>query len=266
MRPGPARRTPQNFLPLLHSAVRAAVAAAPKLRGRPATARERGRPPSRGCGGARGWGSGGPSAPPGARCPHGVPESRGPAGQVIGGDRGADRQSCYCLRFPRVPAQRGGDGGRRHPGRGAATGCAAGAVTERGGRTGRLLKKHTTERKKRKKEVGGKGRCLVPPRCAPAPCTSRLGRRRSCGDLWKERERRGNSPGRPSSLPRSRLTTGPRTLGARPASVLLDQPAQGRGTAGTSLWWGTATPRPPHSPSPPSFRDGFRGPTHQKSL
>lgn len=35
MRPGPARRTLQNFLALLQTPVRAAAAAAPKLRGRP---------------------------------------------------------------------------------------------------------------------------------------------------------------------------------------------------------------------------------------
>lgn len=49
VRPGPARRTPQNFLALLQTPPRAA--AAPKLRGRPATARERERPPSPGSGG-----------------------------------------------------------------------------------------------------------------------------------------------------------------------------------------------------------------------
>lgn len=69
---------------------------------------------------------------------------------------------------------------------------------ERDGEIGRKKKKKLKERKQAVER--GKGRCLVPPRCAPAPRTSRLGRRRGCGDLWNQRERRGNSPSRPSSL------------------------------------------------------------------
>lgn len=57
----------------------------------------------------------------------------------------------------------------------------------------------------------------MPPRCAPAPCTSRPGGRRGCGDLWKRGERRGHSPGRPSSLcrlpPQNRPPETPRARG-----------------------------------------------------
>lgn len=67
------------------------------------------------------------------------------------------------------------------------------------GRRGRFKRSKREKRKERKRR--GKGRCLVPPRCAPTPYTSRLRCCRGCGDLWKE-EGGGESPAPAPPLPR----------------------------------------------------------------
>lgn len=101
----------------------------------------------------------------------------------------------------------------------------------------------------------------MPPRCAPAPCTSRPGSRRGCGDLWKRGERRGHSPGRPSSLcpaPASEPAPGD-AAGPRTGSRLGYQTCTGWGpwnllVAGDSYPPQLSPPLPPRRDSgiPPS--------------
>lgn len=105
----------------------------------------------------------------------------------------------------------------------------------------------------------------MPPRCAPAPCTSRPGGRRGCGDLWKRGERRGHSPGRPSSLcpaPASEPAPGD-AAGPRAGSRLGYQ---------TCLGWGSLEPfgcrgqLPTQALTASAPAKGLRDPTHRKSL
>lgn len=208
MRPGPARRTPQNFLPRVQTPLRAPqrlpnLGGARLQRGSAGgdhrqlrrRAGEEAAPqrvpgtleqPPRRCGVGKSGGA----------CPRG----RGPCSRRAD-SRGASREP-PSFRFPEsgrreaAAARAAGSTQRRRSGNRAA---GPGQPPEREGRGGGLRgKKKRTEQKERKR--WGKGRCLVPPRCAPAPRTSRLCRHRDCGDLWKEQERRGNSPSRPSSL------------------------------------------------------------------
>ncbi|MEJ1282719.1 hypothetical protein NN561_013681 [Cricetulus griseus] len=99
----------------------------------------------------------------------------------------------------RVPAQ-------PEDGDGATSACAAARLARSPGEEGEGGLKDPSERRERKESGGGKGRCLVPPRCAPAPYTSRLRCCRGCGDLWKE-EGGGESPALAPPLPRLHRAT-----------------------------------------------------------
>lgn len=119
MRPGPARRTPQNFLALLQQLLRAP--AAPKLRGAPSYGAGARAATIAGSGGRGGEEATAPAVsrtPAPARPPRGggrLRELRCPqAGAWPRGSQAEPRS----FRFPRVPAERGGGEGRRlQPGR-----------------------------------------------------------------------------------------------------------------------------------------------------
>lgn len=208
VRLGPVPRSPQNFLPLLQTrlhtapaaagAAAAAAAAAPKLRGRPAPARERGRPPSAGSA-LGGRGSGRRSAPRGAPRVSGS-RSACTAGLTVG----AASRAAFFPPSPESPARwwrRAAPEGERPPSYGR-----WGSHPERGGRRGGWdwgqgwTDKRTSEQKKknhnRKKEVEGREVSgATTPRYGSAHFPAR---RRGCGDLWSKDERRGNYPSRPS--------------------------------------------------------------------
>lgn len=102
----------------------------------------------------------------------------------------------------------------------------------------------------------------MPPRCTPAPCTSRRGRSRGCGDLWKEGERRGNSPSRPSSLSLAPASEpAPQRPGAGEPALFSGTSLAGGGVTRTFLWPGTAT-----HPSSHCHRhcDGLRDPARSR--
>lgn len=119
VRPGPARRTPQNFLALLQQLLRAP--AAPKLRGAPSYGAVARAATIAGSGGRGRRASNRPSRVPDPGAGAGPARRRAAAraaasapGAWPRGSQGEPRS----FRFPRVPAERGGgEGGRLQPGR-----------------------------------------------------------------------------------------------------------------------------------------------------
>lgn len=225
---------------------------------------------------AAGWRGSAARALPGTPAPARPPQ-RGAAGVSEGGGartrragRGADSRSGEPPSF-RFPGVRRGEAEAARAGGGTGGGGAAPelrgwAATRARRERGRFKKNKTkhqkTLRERKKESGGGKGRRLVPPRCTPAPCTSRRGRSRGCGDLWKEGERRGNSPSRPSSLSLAPASEpAPQRPGAGEPALFSGTSLAGGGVTRTFLWPGTAT-----HPSSHCHRhcDGLRDPARSR--
>lgn len=144
VRPGPSRRTPQNFLPLVQTPLRAAAAS--KLRGRPATARERGRPPSPGSRGRRERKQSPERSPGPGQGPHGAADvsKRGDACTRVRRPRGrgADRQSASweppSFRFTESRRREARAAGGTQRRRSSDLAAGLGQPPERGGRGGGL--------------------------------------------------------------------------------------------------------------------------------
>lgn len=155
----PEARSPPNFPRLLRSRLRGAAAVAGKLRGRPAAARARGRPPSPGGSGS---------------------ETAAPAGRAAESTGGAPPPS-----LPRVPAQPGDGGGATSASGAARPGRSPGEEGEGG-------LKDLSERRERKESGGEKGgvwchhaalRLRTLPGSAAAAAAVIYGKRREAGKV-----------------------------------------------------------------------------------